>query len=94
MNRKQRRRPVRTRKPGNDLRPFFSLLDDSHSKADFLEKVSRLSAIGRMALYGFRYWHKIRLSMTKLSPFYFGGWEALQSAIKSDGVWDVHSVPG
>lgn len=92
-NRKERRRPVRAVAPGNNIGVFLSLVDQSQTKTQFLEKVATLSAIGRIGLFGIRYWHKRRLSMTKLTPFNNGGWSEPASAILHDGLWDVHGVP-
>ena len=69
------------------------MLGGSTTKTQFLEKVARVSVIGRVGLYCIRYWHAVRLSMTKLSPFYFGGWSMPDFAIQADGVWDAQVIP-
>ena len=92
-NRKTRRRPIRPTAPANDFRPFLIILSGSTKKTQFIEKVARVSVIGRIDLYCIRYWHAVRLSMTKLSPFDFGGWSMPKSAIQADGLWDAQAIP-
>ena len=69
------------------------MLGGSTTKTQFLEKVARVSVIGRIDLYCIRYWHAVRLSMTKLSPFYFGGWATPKSAYHADGLWVAQALP-
>ncbi len=92
-NRKERRSMNCKIATANNLRPFYSLIGHTETKAQFTEKVSRLCIIGRAILYGFRYWAKKRLSMTKLSPFFFRGWDVPMSAIHADGHWHAHAIP-
>ncbi len=77
----------------DDYVPFFTLLNDTKSKRDFNEKMSRVSAYDRIYLYGMRGYKLLPLTKATLAPLAFTPMATPVTSLINSGVWDAHTIP-
>ena len=78
----------------DDYIAFFTLLDDTHNKRDFNEKLTRLSIYGRIFLFGMRGFKLRPLCKATLKPNAFTAKATPATAAINSGLWDAQALPG
>ena len=78
----------------DDYIAFFTLLDDTQSKRDFNEKLTRLSIYGRIFLFGMRGFKLRPLCKATLLPMVFSAKLMPATAAINSGLWDAQALPG
>ncbi len=77
---------------GNDLRPLKALMPRGLSPTQRLEYLCRVTAFGRVALYGMNFWGSVLLRRARLICYDHGWWRAPISRLRP-GLWLVYLRP-